>query len=143
MSSSISETTSLGVTILALASAGKTTAEISSDVSKGSKLGILQRPADVLSITSKSSKVGHGVLSELSMSSTPHLHAMNILGPVGAITALAADTLTLGIRSGKSIQLKKELDELPYESRLLWKRQILEAQSTHADGMVKSSTAGV
>ena len=122
-------------------SAGKTAEALSSEVSKNgaSLIGASQG----LSLVSHSSAIGEGVLNQLPSLTSAQFHATNILGPVGALTALTADTLTLAARSGNLAQLKEELEKLPPESQLQWKRQILEVMSSHASGMVKSSAVGV
>lgn len=137
--SSITETTSLGGTIISMASSVRGAAGI---VSKSSNLNI-EKAGQIFSTISHSSKTMNGFVSQSPTSSISQLHTMNILGPVGAITALAADGIALGMRSKKAMQLKNELEKLPLESQLLWKRQVLEAMSEYANGMVKSSTVGV
>jgi hypothetical protein len=139
---SIAETGSLGGILISAGKTGIATAGLVSDISKGNKLLSVKNTGQVASIISHSSNTGHGIASQLPTTST-QLHATNILGPLGAISALAADSITLGIRSGKAIQIKNELDKLPYDSEVYFKRQVLEARSDHAKGLVKSSVLGV
>lgn len=102
----------------------------------------LPKPLQAASVGVKTTKLTDKMLSELSPSTTAELSGTDCIDPIGALSALVVDTMNLIIRSGRAHELTKELEKLPWDTQLLWRRQILEARAAHAKGVAKTSLAG-
>src|SRR5262249_39157126 len=56
---------------------------------------------------------------------------------------LASETIGLGLKLQRALELRKERDTLPVTSEMPYKHKVLDAQSKHVHGMIKSSGLGV
>src|SRR5579862_6540167 len=133
MSTFISDIHDLSRTYGSLGTTGMTAKKLAS---KQRSIDI-PKPLQAAKVVAKTTKLADKIASSLSTSTTAELHSTDFLGPAGALAALAVDTMNLAIRSGRVLEFNKELDKLPLDSQLVWKRQVLQAQSRHAQGVAK------